>query len=85
MWSLGCIAGELFLGLPIFPGASNYDQISRIVESLGIPPTHMIELGKDAYAYFEKKQSSSDGRIMTLLKQRDKYNMVKSDWSISIF
>jgi dual specificity protein kinase YAK1 len=25
MWSLGCIAAELFLGIPIFPGSSEYD------------------------------------------------------------
>ncbi|KAI8370586.1 uncharacterized protein BYT42DRAFT_548827 [Radiomyces spectabilis] len=35
MWSLGCIATELFLGLPLFPGSSEYNQISRIVEMLG--------------------------------------------------
>jgi dual specificity protein kinase YAK1 len=36
MWSLGCIAVELFLGLPLFPGTSEYNQITRIVEMLGL-------------------------------------------------
>ena len=35
MWSLGCIAVELFLGLPLFPGTSEYNQICRIVDMLG--------------------------------------------------
>lgn len=35
MWSLGCIAAELFLGLPLFPGSSEYNQLSRIIEMLG--------------------------------------------------
>ena len=35
MWSLGCIAVELFLGLPLFPGTSEYNQITRIVDMLG--------------------------------------------------
>jgi dual specificity protein kinase YAK1 len=35
MWSLGCIAAELFLGLPLFPGTSEYKQVARIVEMLG--------------------------------------------------
>ena len=35
MWSLGCIITELYLGLPMFPGNSDYDQIRRIVELLG--------------------------------------------------
>lgn len=34
MWSLGCIAAELFLGLPLFPGSSEYNQVGRIVEML---------------------------------------------------
>jgi serine/threonine protein kinase len=38
MWSLGCIAVELFLGLPLFPGTSEYNQITRIVEMLGCAP-----------------------------------------------
>ncbi|TNN39015.1 Homeodomain-interacting protein kinase 1 [Liparis tanakae] len=28
MWSLGCVIAELFLGWPLYPGASEYDQIS---------------------------------------------------------
>ena len=35
MWSVGCIAVELFLGLPLFPGSSEYNQITRIVEMFG--------------------------------------------------
>jgi len=46
MWSLGCIAVELFLGLPLFPGTSEYNQISRIVEMLGYDhPSHPIISG----------------------------------------
>ncbi|KAG9334948.1 hypothetical protein JZ751_006270 [Albula glossodonta] len=26
MWSLGCVIAELFLGWPLYPGASEYDQ-----------------------------------------------------------
>ena len=38
MWSVGCIAVELFLGLPLFPGSSEYNQICRIVEMFGYRP-----------------------------------------------
>lgn len=71
MWSLGCIAAELFLGLPVFPGATNYDQISRIVDSLGSPPVHMLELGKDSRLYFDK--NPLDGKFT--LKSRDRYSL----------
>lgn len=38
MWSLGCVLAELFLGWPLFPGATEYDQISYISQMLGEPP-----------------------------------------------
>lgn len=34
-WSVGCICAELYLGLPIFPGNSEYDQLRRIIDILG--------------------------------------------------
>lgn len=30
MWSLGCVIAELFLGWPLYPGASEYDQVSEV-------------------------------------------------------
>ncbi|KNE70323.1 CMGC/DYRK/YAK protein kinase [Allomyces macrogynus ATCC 38327] len=59
MWSLGCIVAELFLGLPLFPGTSEYNQVSRIVDMLGMPPTYMIEVGKNAKAFFVKIADST--------------------------
>jgi hypothetical protein len=35
MWSFGCIVAELFLGLPLFPGATEYDVLQRMVKILG--------------------------------------------------
>jgi hypothetical protein len=29
MWSFGCVAAELFLGLPLFPGACEHDLLAR--------------------------------------------------------
>lgn len=58
MWSLGCIVGELFLGLPMFPGSSEYNQIYKIINMLGQPPRHMIEHGKNLLHFFEKISSS---------------------------
>ena len=34
-WSLGCVAAEMFLGLPLFPGTCEYDQMRRMVELIG--------------------------------------------------
>ncbi|KAK8915457.1 Serine/threonine-protein kinase ppk15 [Metarhizium anisopliae] len=72
MWSLGCIVVELFLGLPLFPGSSEYNQVSRIVEMLGNPQNWMIEMGKQAGEFFEKRQDEF-GRRTYHLKSMEQY------------
>lgn len=52
MWSLGCICAELFLGIPIFPGNSDYDQLARIIEIVGMPTQGMIQRAKFREKYF---------------------------------
>lgn len=51
MWSLACVCAEMFLGLPLFPGVSQHNQLFRIVEMLGLPPDFLIE-GKNGKKYF---------------------------------
>lgn len=53
MWSLGCIAVELFLGLPLFPGTSEYNQLTRIIDMLGLPPLSMLNTGKQTNQFFD--------------------------------
>ena len=45
MWSLGCVAAELFLGLPILPGQNEHDQLGRICEMIGNIPEWMLDQG----------------------------------------
>lgn len=72
MWSLGCIAVELFLGLPLFPGTSEYNQMCRIVEMLGLPPAFMLEQGKQTGEFFNVF-SDDYGRKSYRLKSREQY------------
>jgi len=73
MWSLGCIVVELFLGLPLFPGSSEYNQVTRIVEMLGLPQTWMLEMGKQSGEFFEKTHDEY-GRKTYRLKSLDQYS-----------
>ena len=73
MWSLGCIVVELFLGLPLFPGSSEYNQVSRITEMLGLPPTWMLEMGKQSGEFFEKAHDEY-GRRTYRLKSMEQYS-----------
>ncbi len=61
VWSLGCVAAELFLGLPLFPGASEYDQMARIVAGLGGPPPHLIEAGVAGRKFFKRAEGGAGG------------------------
>lgn len=72
MWSFGCIVLELFLGLPVFPGCSEYNQLERIVEMLGVPPPWMIETGKMGSTYFEPV-FDKQGQQRWKLKSREQY------------
>ncbi|KAL7477053.1 hypothetical protein ACHAW6_002870, partial [Cyclotella cf. meneghiniana] len=53
MWSLGCVAAELFLGLPILPGVHEHDQLGRILEMIGDLPEWMLERGTKCSKFFK--------------------------------
>jgi len=55
MWSVGCILAELFLGFPLLPGASSYDQLFRIIRMFGMPPKWMLEMGQHSHNFFNKQ------------------------------
>ena len=73
MWSLGCMAAELFLGLPLFPGASEHDLLVRIVEMLGPPPDHVLAKAQHTKKYFERCEalvSSVSGAPISTLEYK---------------
>eukprot|EP00923_Selenidium_pygospionis_P012054 GHVN01020530.1.p1 GENE.GHVN01020530.1~~GHVN01020530.1.p1 ORF type:complete len:1425 (+),score=149.67 GHVN01020530.1:221-4495(+) len=57
VWSLGCIAAELYTGLPIFPGSSEFDQMKRITDIMGFPPEWMIRKGKHGNFFFRMSET----------------------------
>ncbi|XP_068228970.1 LOW QUALITY PROTEIN: dual specificity tyrosine-phosphorylation-regulated kinase 1B-like [Palaemon carinicauda] len=54
MWSLGCILVEMHTGEPLFSGANEVDQMNKIVEVLGMPPKHILDMATKARRYFDK-------------------------------
>ncbi|KAG7471317.1 hypothetical protein MATL_G00123310 [Megalops atlanticus] len=61
MWSLGCILVEMHTGEPLFSGANEVDQMNKIVEVLGIPPSHIMELAPKARKFFERLSDGTWG------------------------
>eukprot|EP00557_Chaetoceros_sp_GSL56_P012882 CAMPEP_0176482700 /NCGR_PEP_ID=MMETSP0200_2-20121128/3517_1 /TAXON_ID=947934 /ORGANISM="Chaetoceros sp., Strain GSL56" /LENGTH=961 /DNA_ID=CAMNT_0017879037 /DNA_START=293 /DNA_END=3178 /DNA_ORIENTATION=+ len=63
MWSLGCVAAELFLGLPILPGVHELDQLGRIQEMIGDVPEWMLDQGKKTAKYFTLQTDKMDDGV----------------------
>eukprot|EP00177_Eucheuma_denticulatum_P004679 GFKZ01008503.1.p1 GENE.GFKZ01008503.1~~GFKZ01008503.1.p1 ORF type:complete len:813 (+),score=65.76 GFKZ01008503.1:405-2843(+) len=58
MWSLGCVAGELFLGIPLFPGQNEMNMICRIVEMLGDMPDRFLRRCRETSRFFNTAGSA---------------------------
>ena len=57
MWSLGCILCELFVGIPIFPGSDEMEQINYIMKILGVPPSYFIENSQKNEFFFNEENN----------------------------
>ncbi|XP_061927396.1 homeodomain-interacting protein kinase 2 isoform X27 [Apis cerana] len=59
MWSLGCVVAELFLGWPLYPGSSEYDQIRYISQTQGVPTEHMLNNASKTTKFFYRDMDST--------------------------
>lgn len=59
MWSLGCVVAELFLGWPLYPGSSEYDQIRYISQTQGLPAEHMLNAAAKTTRFFHRQTDSN--------------------------
>ncbi len=66
MWSLGCVAGELFLGIPLFPGQNEMNMVSRIVEMLGSMSDMFLVRCRNTPRFFNHKSGGQDVRMFEL-------------------
>ncbi|CAF0884270.1 unnamed protein product [Rotaria sp. Silwood1] len=55
MWSLGCILSELLTGMPLFPGEDEADQLSCIIELIGMPSQKVQDASKRARNFISSK------------------------------
>ncbi|KAI5419049.1 dual specificity protein kinase YAK1 homolog [Lathyrus oleraceus] len=81
MWSFGCIVAELFLGLPLFPGASEFDLLKRMIEIIGgQPPDYVLRDAKNTSKFFkcigslqniEISEGSKNGSVYQALTEEE--------------
>ncbi|KAJ1657188.1 serine/threonine protein kinase, CMGC, dual-specificity [Dispira simplex] len=85
IWSFGCILAELHTGYPLFPGENEHDQLSCIMEVLGIPPGYLVEQASRRSEFFDstgqprpfvnskgKKRRPGAKHLASVLKTNDK-------------
>lgn len=75
MWSLGCIAAELYTGYPLFAGESETDQLFCIMETLGLPPSDMIQKSKRKKIFF-------DGKSPKYMESQNNKKRIPGSWKL---
>lgn len=78
MWSLGCVVAELFLGWPLYPGSSEYDQIRFIVQTQGLPPQQMLENATKTNRFFRQIRNPTPYWRMKTTEEYEQENTAKS-------
>ncbi|XP_043921534.1 homeodomain-interacting protein kinase 2-like [Protopterus annectens] len=71
MWSLGCIAAEIFMGCQLYPGTSEYEQLLFITQTQGMPEECMLNAGVKTECFF--RRISDCGHPSWRLKTPDEY------------
>ena len=79
LWSCGCIAAELYLGLPIFPGTNEYQQLFRIQEIVGNPPDDVLRCSARTDTFFDSIVVRSTRRQTFKLKPPEAFGSREAD------
>ncbi|CAL8392872.1 unnamed protein product [Arctogadus glacialis] len=55
MWSFGCCLIELLIGREAFSGDEEYEQLTRTIEILGMPPEELVALSSQRNVFFDER------------------------------
>jgi serine/threonine protein kinase len=66
VWSAGCVAAELFLGVPLFAYANEDDIPFAMIAALGDMPREMVDTGRHAGKYFADGKPKEQPRDVCL-------------------
>uniref|UniRef100_A0A3B5ASC6 Homeodomain-interacting protein kinase 1-like n=1 Tax=Stegastes partitus TaxID=144197 RepID=A0A3B5ASC6_9TELE len=75
MWALGLVMAEVAVGCPLYPGDTDYDVFTSIVQTQGQPPDDVLDCGCYTDTLFNTQEY---GRTRWTFKTPDDYNLIKS-------
>uniref|UniRef100_A0A8C6U2A3 Protein kinase domain-containing protein n=1 Tax=Neogobius melanostomus TaxID=47308 RepID=A0A8C6U2A3_9GOBI len=70
IWSVGCIAAQMFLGTHLFATTNQYDLMRHVVRIVGQPPKHVLDSGKHTRNFFRRPKGTSQWIYRSRLIQR---------------
>ncbi|XP_071352903.1 homeodomain-interacting protein kinase 3-like isoform X1 [Trachinotus anak] len=83
MWSLGCIAAEMFMGTPLFRARDEYDLVRQIVKTIGNPPDHLLDEGLYTERFFCADESLLEPLPRRLMSSLEVTNFAYAPCKIS--
>ncbi|XP_072551938.1 homeodomain-interacting protein kinase 4-like [Salminus brasiliensis] len=66
MWSLGCVMAELYLGWPLYPGDSEFEQVRYICETQGLPSPHLLNTATKTCLFFRLTETAHGRSVWQL-------------------
>ncbi|XP_053357066.1 homeodomain-interacting protein kinase 4-like [Clarias gariepinus] len=66
MWSLGCVMAELYLGWPLYPGQSEFEQVRYICETQGLPHSYLLNTATKTNRFFQLTRNQHGAPVWKL-------------------
>jgi serine/threonine protein kinase len=60
MWSFGCLVAELYLGEPLFAGTNEQEQLSLIMQVIGVPSEEYLQVTTQLFRVVKMLESTSN-------------------------
>ena len=78
MWSMGCIMIELFTGFPLFPGTNEKEQLSLIIDVIGMPSASVLQVSQRKHLFPQLKDggNTSGAEVLTQQQKEERLNYI---------
>ena len=78
LWSYACVLCELAAGYPLFPGENETEQLACIMEVLGVPPRHIVEVSPRRNQFFDCSSADFQPKLVPNSRKKVRQPSTKS-------